>query len=389
MEIFKLFGSVLVETSGAEKGLNNVDKQAKGVTDKIGGYISTATKWMAGVSAAVGTVGAALIAQVNKTAEYGDQIDKQSQRLGFTATEYQEWDHALQHYGTSLGDVGKQIKDLYENVANGKDDTIDALGQIGISLNEASGLSSAELFKRVVTALQGIPDPAIKAAFASILFKGAADKLAPALNDTDENTSALREHMGELNALMSDEAVANAAHYEDAVLDLKTAWSGLGIAIGSWFMPKATAAIEWVTNTAIPALKSAVEWMRQFDVGMWLNSGTTEMEDATSSLIRQGEALRAYENGDITQEQYYSETTRLGSHGGSYASGLDFVPWPEKQVKVHYGETILNKAQADAYRAGNTGGSTVINQYISSVPQTPADLAAATRASFEQVRWLP
>lgn len=42
--------------------------------------------------------------------------------------------------------------------------------------------------------------------------------------------------------------------------------------------------------------------------------------------------------------------------GRSFATGLDYVPYDNFVAKLHAGETILNRADATAYRAGNVGG---------------------------------
>lgn len=42
--------------------------------------------------------------------------------------------------------------------------------------------------------------------------------------------------------------------------------------------------------------------------------------------------------------------------GRSFATGLDYVPYDNFVAKLHAGETVLNRADATAYRAGNVGG---------------------------------
>lgn len=77
--------------------------------------------------------------------------------------------------------------------------------------------------------------------------------------------------------------------------------------------------------------------------------------------------------------------------GKAAYTGLEYVPYDNYPVITHKGEAILTKSEAEAWRKGETGsakgGGVVINQYISSVPQTPVETAAATAAYFEQARW--
>ena len=75
------------------------------------------------------------------------------------------------------------------------------------------------------------------------------------------------------------------------------------------------------------------------------------------------------------------------------ARGMDYVPYDDFAVRLHRGEAVLTAAEATRWRSGRSlagatsGGGITINQYIQSVPQTPAQLAAATEAYFEQARW--
>ena len=77
-----------------------------------------------------------------------------------------------------------------------------------------------------------------------------------------------------------------------------------------------------------------------------------------------------------------------------HATGLDYVPYDEYPALLHRGEAVLTAAEARVWRnngltaAPAMAGGIVINQYIQSVPQTPADLANATEAYFEQARWM-
>lgn len=86
-----------------------------------------------------------------------------------------------------------------------------------------------------------------------------------------------------------------------------------------------------------------------------------------------------------------ASSSALNSSSGRYsAGGLDYVPYNGYPAILHSGEAVLTASEADDWRRGQTprtGGGIVINQYITAVPQTPAELAAAAQAYFEQARW--
>lgn len=52
-------------------------------------------------------------------------------------------------------------------------------------------------------------------------------------------------------------------------------------------------------------------------------------------------------------------TTGTQAADGSHANGLDFVPRDGYLARLHYGETVLNRANADAWRSGTIGSAEV------------------------------
>ena len=88
---------------------------------------------------------------------------------------------------------------------------------------------------------------------------------------------------------------------------------------------------------------------------------------------------------------------------GSWAVGLNYVPFDGYIAELHKGEAVLTAAEAAVWRAGKRSGEAetpaptqqqtstqsgiTIVQNIQTVPQTPVEFAAATEAYFEQARW--
>ena len=76
LEIFRLVGSIFVDTDKAEKSLQNTDKKTEGVGKKLLDAGKKAGKFGLGVAKAVGAAGAAVVALAETTREYRTEQGK-------------------------------------------------------------------------------------------------------------------------------------------------------------------------------------------------------------------------------------------------------------------------------------------------------------------------
>lgn len=76
--------------------------------------------------------------------------------------------------------------------------------------------------------------------------------------------------------------------------------------------------------------------------------------------------------------------TSHGGVGGSFAKGLDYVPYDGFIAELHEGEMVLTRAQANAVRSGHVGGGVTVVQHIHSEAKTAADLMQEARYEQEK-----
>ena len=89
MELFRLFGSILIDNDKANESISKTEGKADSLGGKLGGMIGTAAKWGAGLVAGAGAAVGGMLALANKTAETADVIDKLSERTGINREELQ------------------------------------------------------------------------------------------------------------------------------------------------------------------------------------------------------------------------------------------------------------------------------------------------------------
>lgn len=248
MNVFDLFARLSLDSSEYDEGLSNAEKSASGFGKKLGSALGTGAKVAGATVAAVGTAAiaasAALVNATGDVAEYGDNIDKMSQKMGISAEAYQEWDAIMQHSGTTIEGMQRGLQTLQLKAAAGAE----AFEQLGISQEELASMSTEDLFSSVITGLQNMEEGAERTALANDLLGGAAKELGALLNTSAEDTEAMRQRVHELGGVMSDEAVKSAAKYEDSLQDLKTALSGTKRTIISDFMPGITKVMDGLTE---------------------------------------------------------------------------------------------------------------------------------------------
>ena len=224
---------------------------ADGLSGALTGVAGFAGAALAGVTAAVGTLtgaivesGEALLDATVAAAEYGDNVDKMSQKMGISAEAYQEWEAVMQHSGTSM----ETLKASMKTMASQAQKNNEAFQALGISEEEVATLSQEDLFGKVIEGLQGMEEGTERTYIAGQLLGRGATELGALLNTSAEDTQAMKDRLHELGGVMSDEDVKAAAQFEDSLQDMTTGFEALQRNLVSGFMPSLTSVMDGVTD---------------------------------------------------------------------------------------------------------------------------------------------
>lgn len=248
---------IVPTTKGIKESITSEMSSAGSVGGKsfssgFSGAVGTGLK--AGVAgiAALGTAaigaGTALTSAASSTAQYGDNIDKMSQKLGVSSSFYQEWDAVLQHSGTSMDSMGATFKKLATASQNASADQEKAFKQLGLSMQEVQSMSTEELFTSVVSGLQGMEEGSERTALATQLLGRGAMEMGALFNTSAEDTQAMIDTVNNLGGVMSGDSVKNAAAFQDSLQDLQTAFSGVQNAAISELLPSFTTIMDGFTQ---------------------------------------------------------------------------------------------------------------------------------------------
>lgn len=247
MNVFDLVAKISLDSSEYNKGLDDANKSADNFKTKFGNGLKTAGKVgvaaLTTVAVAGGAVAKSMYNDVTALAEYGDNIDKMSQKMGLSAEAYQEWDAVMQHSGTSIDAMQRGMTTLSKAAENGSD----AFERLGISQEELASMSQEEIFAKTIEGLQNMEAGTERTALAQKLLGGSAKELGALLNTSAAETQAMKDRVHELGGVMSDEAVKSAAQFQDNMQDLQTAISGVKRGVVSDFLPAANDLISGFT----------------------------------------------------------------------------------------------------------------------------------------------
>lgn len=247
IELFKLFGRILIDNEEADRSLAKTDGKGQSLGKTLQEGVKTAAKW----GAALAAVGGAMFAMANKTAETADFIDKLSERTGINREELQRWKYAADQSGADIGKLEVGVKKLSETMmmaSNGSETNVEAFTKLGISMNDLKKKSQEQIFEDVMYALAEMPQGAERNALGNQLLGKSYTELLPLLNAGAGGMDELKNRADELGLVMSESAVVSAVTFGDTIDDLKMSFGAIVTHLGTRFIPMFQRAADWVLD---------------------------------------------------------------------------------------------------------------------------------------------
>lgn len=308
MDLFDIAAKITLDTSDYEKDLAGAEKSGSGFANKLKNGLGTAAKVGVAAIAAVGAGAVALgkkfYSGVADLAAYGDQIDKNSQKMGISAQAYQEWDFILQHSGSSIDAMGRGMMTLSKQAESNSE----AFERLGVTTEDLATLNKEDLFAKTIEGLQALGEGTERDALAAELFGGSAKELGPLLNTTADDVADMRKQVNDLGGVMGDDAVKNAASFQDAIQNLQTAFDGIKNGFLKDFLPAFTKVVDGLTaifggdsSSGVAKIKNGIteivnslsEKVPEFlKIGFQIVDGiTTAINDNLPTLMEKGADL--------------------------------------------------------------------------------------------------
>ena len=254
----------LDKTETAADGMGNEvedsGKQADDASSKFsnfGSIVGNVAKVAAGAVAAIGTAavvaGKAIYNMASDTASAGDEIDKESQKMQISAGLYQQLSYACERSGSNVSDLTKGIKNITTELgktsegAKGAGASFEAIG-VSLKNTDGSVKSTEQVLLDSIDALAGMKDETKRNAAAQEIFGKSAAELLPLLNSGADGIKQLMDETEEYGMLMSDDAVAASAAFEDSLSRLQWTFSGVKNSIVGEMLPAITMIIDGLSD---------------------------------------------------------------------------------------------------------------------------------------------
>ena len=251
MDVFDLAAKITLDTSGYEKGLNDAEAKGSSFQSKLGSGLKTAAKVGVGAVTAVTGATAALtgtmVSGAKDVANYGDEIDKTSQKLGLSTDAYQKWNYVLNLSGTEMSSMTTGLKTLtnkLDDAKNGSENAQAMFQKLGLSMDDVNNMSREEVFEATIKGFQGMADSTERAALANDLFGKSGQNLTPLFNQSIEQTEEQLELAEKYGMVMPESAVKASAAFNDSLTTMQMTMTGLKNRAMGEFLPSMTTVMD-------------------------------------------------------------------------------------------------------------------------------------------------
>lgn len=404
IEIFKLYGSILVNNDKANDSISKTEQKAGGLGSKLGAGIKTAAKWGAAIGASAALVGGAMMGAANKVAEATDEVDKASRRAGTSAENWQKLNYAFGQSGiesTKLEQTMIRNQRSLNDAAEGSKTASVAYEKLGVSIKDSNGKlrQSDDVYKDVLNNLADLEDKNLRNSIANDIFGKSYGDLAPILDSGSDGIKELTDRADELGLVMSQEAVDAGVLFGDTLDDVKQAGSKMFLSIAGELLPILQTFLDWILahmpeikrvsssafkiiGTAVgyvitlfkalyPALKAIYDFISpyfpliakivktSFGAVITIVKGVVLVfEKATGAIKKAYNWLTSWNNKDA-KNKTVTVTEKKRKIDGSNRDGLAYVPYDGYISELHKGERVLTAQENKSLSLAGMGNITL------------------------------
>jgi len=214
-----------------------------GAFGKLTGMLPSAKTLALGTAAAIGGIGTALIAMTKSTANAYDKVQKFSERIGISTEALSSYHHAAELSGvstmafdTSLQRMTRRISEAEQGIGV----AVNALDELDISIDSITGKSPDQQFEIIAGAMEGMASQSDKVRLAMQFFDTEGVGMLQMLTNGTKGLKEMTTEAERFGLVISAEAGANAASFNDSLTRITASFTGLRNKIAEDVMPVMT-----------------------------------------------------------------------------------------------------------------------------------------------------
>ena len=244
-----------------------------GVSDKLTSALKAAEKRLRAFGAGVRDIGVKLFAVGSAAtgaflttakifADVGDALEEMSQRTGVSVEALSEIGFAAELSGANMETLEKGLRAMQRTIVeagSGSKSAADALGRIGLNVDELLALSPEHQFKAIADQMARITDPTIRAATALDIFSRSGTQLLPLMAEGAAGIEALQSQAREFGLTIGTQDAKAAALLNDTFNILWRTLKNVGFTIGSVLAPLLTDVADQMARVGA----GVADWVRQ------------------------------------------------------------------------------------------------------------------------------
>jgi len=294
--------NITAETAKFENGLKKAKKTGKGFSDALAKSFKVA-------AAATAGLGIALTALTKQSLATVDSQRKVARTLGTTQRVFAGLSLAAGISGVAVGSFEKALKKQLKAVVDANDGLLTqkkAFDRLGLATADLIRMPVEEQFKSIVTALNDVENQTLKVGIASDIFGAKNADLLNVLELGAEGLDKYIKKVDELGVALTDKQTGNIEEANDAILVMKTAFTGLGNQIAARVAPTIIVVaekIESLTSSVTDAIPKWTAWAASiFGVNRELTNLTladlaaelNQIQKDTGALVDERAGLQAF-----------------------------------------------------------------------------------------------
>lgn len=256
MDIFTLVGKMTID------GIDKSEKQLGGLQNKVQGMSKGLRIAGAAMTAVGGIITGVAIKGVIAYARMGDEVHKMSLRTGFATETLSRLKYAAGLGGASLATVEKAAKRMAATIydaGEGLSTAVDAMDNLGISVEDFEGLNPEEQFMKFAGAIASVEDASERSALAQRIFGRAGTEMLPMLSEGTEGLKAMMAEAEKFGPIFGQEAAEAAAKLTDTMSQLKGSMDKVKLAIAEKLVPIITPLLEKLRDM----ISRIGDWMKR------------------------------------------------------------------------------------------------------------------------------